>query len=104
MNPIIARNKDQIHSLCKKYFVKRLYLFGSALTDSFHKESDFDFFYEINDIKEKKGFDYASNIFSLEKDLGELLGRKIDLLPHKFNNPPLFIQTVADKKVLLYAE
>lgn len=104
MNSIIEQNKNQITALCKKYFVKKLYVFGSAMTSSFNEESDFDFFYEINNVKENPGFDYASNIFSFEKELTEILGRKIDLIRHDINQTNLFIKAVADKKILFYAE
>lgn len=105
MNHVIKKNRKEIDALCKKHFVKRLYLFGSALTDAFNEKSDFDSFYEINEMKENPDFDYASNIFSFENELIELFGsRKIDLIRHDFNYPQLFVRAVAENKVLLYAE
>jgi uncharacterized protein len=104
MNELVRIKKDQIEALCKKHFVKKLYLFGSALTDSFNKDSDVDFFYEIGEEKNAPGFDYASNIFSLEDALAELLGRKVDLIRHDGSYPQLLLKAIGNKKVLLYAE
>lgn len=40
---IIEINLGRIIDLCKKYRVKKLYVFGSILTDRFNDDSDVDF-------------------------------------------------------------
>jgi predicted nucleotidyltransferase len=107
MHPIISHNQEKITELCKKHHVRRLYLFGSALNGSFSDQSDIDFFYEIDHTAfedGKVGKDYVTNIFELEEGLKSVLQRDIDLIRHDFHYPNLFVQAVADKKSLIYAQ
>lgn len=107
MHSIIYDNKEHIIQLCIKHHVRKLYLFGSALKGDFSEQSDVDFFYEIdhaafeNKLIEK---DYAANIFELEEGLKNVLKRNVDLIRHDFHYPSLFVKTVAEKKVLVYAQ
>lgn len=45
----IERYTEQIDAICRAYGVKRLVLFGSALTDAFDSQSDVDFLVEFDD-------------------------------------------------------
>lgn len=107
MHPIIIQYKAQITELCKKHHVRKLYLFGSALNGNFSEQSDIDFFYEMDHLvfeNKLNGKDYAANIFELEDELKIILKRKVDLVRHDYQYPNLFIQAVADKKELIYAQ
>jgi predicted nucleotidyltransferase len=101
MNSIIAQKLPQLVELCKKYRVERLYLFGSATTDSFNDESDFDFLYSFS--KSVTLMEYADNFLDFADSLQALMGREIDLVGEKYMTNPYFISSVEQSKQLLYA-
>lgn len=78
---LIELNIGKIAELCKKYRVKRLFVFGSILTDRFNAESDIDFSVDFDcDCIEKEKLDWADIFFGLIGELQSLLGRKVDLV------------------------
>lgn len=90
----------EIRNLCKKNKVKNLFVFGSALTDSFTDKSDIDL---IVDIDSNDPLDYADNYFKLKFALEELLNRQIDLLENKAIKNPYLRENIDNSKTLLYA-
>ena len=70
--PLVA-----VASLCKKYGVAELAVFGSALRDDFRRDSDVDFLvvFENDDYGP-----WLSKLTDLEEELSRLLGRKVDLV------------------------
>ncbi|MDE5791235.1 MAG: nucleotidyltransferase domain-containing protein [Muribaculaceae bacterium] len=61
---LIELNIDKIASLCKKYKVKCLYVFGSILTDRFNSESDVDFSVDFDkESIEAEKIDWANLFF-----------------------------------------
>ncbi len=101
MHPLIAQKLPQIVELCKKYRVERLYLFGSATTDRFNDQSDFDFLYSFD--KDLPLSDYVDNFLDFAEALQTLMGRGIDLVGEKDIKNPYFIASVERSKQLLYA-
>jgi uncharacterized protein len=103
MDTLIKDNIDKIQSVCKKYSVKSLYLFGSAANDDqFRPESDIDFlvdYFKNDDGLSVQGFDYFDLMFSLE----DITGRKIDLVVSDAVRNPYFKQKMDNQKILLYA-
>ena len=73
----------EIERICKKYDVKNLTLFGSALTDKFDPQnSDCDFLLELNGYK--KGI---FRFMSVKEELENLLKREVDLVsPRNIQN------------------
>ncbi|RJX23425.1 MAG: nucleotidyltransferase [Dethiobacter sp.] len=65
-----------IASFCRKHHIRKLALFGSALHDDLHLESDIDFLVEFDEK-------YIPSLFELvemEAELSALLdGRKVDM-------------------------
>ena len=108
MVAIVENKIPEIVDLCKKHKIKSLYLFGSASDEkSFNKKSDIDFLYEYDFENypnwDKGDFDIVINFFTLKKQLEEILGRKVDLVPNKLKNPYL-IKSVEKSKKLIYAQ
>lgn len=67
--------KEGIEEFCKKHYIRKLSLFGSALRDDFTPESDLDILVE---------FDPAHilgliRLAGMEIELTEILGRKVDM-------------------------
>lgn len=90
---------DQIRTLCSQNKVKRLFVFGSVLTDQFNESSDVDL---LVDIAKSDPFDYAESYFDLKFKLQELLKRPIDLLEEKSLNNTYLIENINQTKKLLY--
>ena len=100
MTKIIENNRAQLVSLCKKYKVAELDVFGSAATDDFDPaRSDIDFLVEFQKTVIRDRFD---NFFNLLNELKELFGRPIDLVEPGGLRNPYFIEMVNQTKRSLY--
>lgn len=100
---LIEDNREAIKDLCTQYRVRRLEVFGSALTDtSFHPErSDIDFLVEFLPLKQGE---YADTYFGLLEALEELFDRHVDLvMPGAIKNP-YFLESVNRNRTVLYAD
>ncbi|MCZ8168540.1 MAG: nucleotidyltransferase family protein [Flavobacterium sp.] len=96
---LIYQNIELIKLLCKTHNVKRLYAFGSILTDQFNEESDIDLIVDFNDIEL---LDYADNYFDLKFSLEDSLKRPIDLIEEKAIKNPYFKRAIEKNKQLIY--
>lgn len=87
MNHIAAVDPDAIARICRSRGVRRLAVFGSAVTDRFdHARSDVDFLVEFEpDIA-----DAFDAYFGLAEDLENALGRPVDLVMVKAVTNPYF--------------
>jgi predicted nucleotidyltransferase len=96
---LIEQYTTDIHKLCEKYKVKKLYVFGSILTNRFMQESDVDLIVDFQplDIRE-----YADNYFDLKFALEETLHRSIDLLEEKSIRNPYFREAIENQLQLIY--
>lgn len=99
MNSILKNQLDTIRSLCERYRVKTLYVFGSVLTPNFDTHSDIDL---LVDFLDQDALQYASNYFQFKFELEKLFNRKIDLLEERALKNPYFIENINPKKQLLY--
>ena len=74
----LAAAPDAIPALCRRFHVRRLDLFGSAVGGRFDPmRSDLDFLVAFEDLA---GGAYADAYFGLRDALVELFGREVDLL------------------------
>ncbi len=107
MNLIIEKNKEQIAILCKKHFVKELYVFGSVTGNDFNEKSDIDFLYKTDiapfEDGDKNEYDYVDNLLQFETLLKMLLNRNIDLIPAIPIRNGYLKQSIEQSKQLLYA-
>lgn len=99
---LIKNNGETIERLCLQYHVRRLELFGSALTDgSFNpKKSDIDFLVEFLPLKPGE---HADSYFGLLEALQDLFGRHIDLVETKAIRNPYFLESVNRNRKEIYA-
>jgi predicted nucleotidyltransferase len=67
---------EAVRELCDRYQVKALYVFGSAARDDLKPKSDIDVMVEFQPNHTIGLFEFGD----LEKELSELLGRKVDLV------------------------
>jgi hypothetical protein len=60
---------------CERHYIRKLAVFGSVLTGRFRPESDVDLLVEF----ERERVPGLFGIIEMERDLSEVLGRKVDL-------------------------
>ena len=97
----VEERATSIESLCRRFRVRRLELFGSAASGSFNPESsDLDFLVEFEDLPPGE---YAEAYFGLLEELQGMFRRNIDLVvAHSLRNPYL-IESIQRSRALLYA-
>ena len=96
---LIRRNIRQIISLCEKYKVKELCVFGSVLTPSFSKDSEVDFTVVFD--KSAVG-DYFTNYFDFKFALEDLFHRDVDLIEYDAIRNPYFKAEVDQTRQPIY--
>jgi predicted nucleotidyltransferase len=86
MSPVLEPYRQQIEDLCRRFHVRRLEVFGSALRDDFDPaRSDVDFLVEFDTSPDVNAFEAYCD---LRRQLCELLGRPVDLvMPTAIRNP-----------------
>ena len=101
MIDLIEQHRADLLSLCRKYNVRRLDLFGSALRNDFDvRRSDLDFIVEFNNFT----VDHAADRYlGLLLDLQDLFGRPVDLVSYPAIRNPYFKHIVDQTRVMLYA-
>lgn len=101
MHEVIERKRGEIEILCRGLGVRRLDLFGSAVTGSFdEKSSDVDVLVEF-DIR--PGFDYFGTYFGLKEGLERILGHPVDVASVTSIRNPYFRDQVMRTREELYA-
>ncbi|HSV76108.1 MAG TPA: nucleotidyltransferase domain-containing protein [Bacteroidales bacterium] len=93
------KNIAAINTLCEKYRVKALYLFGSVVTDKFNKSSDIDVLIQFGDIALEEYFD---NYLDFKEEMEKLLGRPVDIVENQAIRNPIFRRVVDRDKLLIY--
>jgi len=85
--------QEELAAFCRRWKVRELALFGSILRDDFGPDSDVDVLVEF-----EPGQVPGLGFFSMEEELGRILGRKVDL------NTPGFLSPHFRDEVLREAE
>lgn len=96
----IENNIHKIIDLCKVHQVDAIYLFGSAATEHFNKNSDYDFLVQFN--KSIELLNYADNYFTLLDKLKNLLKRDVDLVSERSLKNTILIKEINNTKISLY--
>jgi predicted nucleotidyltransferase len=89
----------EIKTLCQKYKVRELALFGSALRDDFNSSSDVDLLVEF-DPEAKVGFIAFSK---MQRELSTLLHRQVDLVSKAGLKPKLRQSILPTTRVIYVA-
>ena len=72
----------RVAEFCRRHRIRRLALFGSIVRDDFRPESDVDVLVEF-----EPGTKVGLRFFAIERELSEILGRKVDLNTPGFLGP-----------------
>ena len=101
MNSLIEEKRDAVGRLCREHRVRKIEVFGSALTDRFDaKSSDLDFVVSFDDLSPGESVDAY---FGLLEGLQELFKCHIDLVVEDAITNPYFLREIAKTRTLLYA-
>jgi len=99
MLSVLDKYNSAIQQLCLSHKVRRLYAFGSVLTDAFNSNSDIDLIVDFDPIEVEQ---YADNYFDLKFSLQDILERPIDLLEEKALKNPYFKLAISQDRKLVY--
>lgn len=91
--------KEALADLCRQYHVRELALFGSALRADFRPDSDLDLLVTF----EPGARIGLLALARLTRQLSELLGRKVDLVPKEGLKPLLRDEVLSQVEVLFAA-
>ena len=96
---LINLPKHEIEKFCKKYHIRRLSLFGSALSGDLGPDSDIDLLVEFDPDR----IPGLIGLAGMEIELTEILGQKVDLrTPQDISR--YFRKEVLDSAEVQYAE
>ena len=95
----LSKLKPKIERICRTMPVKRLGIFGSALTKEFGPSSDVDLLVVFDTDGTVDLFDVY---FELKERLEDVLGRKVDLTIDKPFKNPIFRDTVEKTRTVIY--
>lgn len=99
--PIEIENKiEKLISLCNKYKVKKIFVFGSIAKGNFNpKTSDVDLIIEIEDLPPSEKGELIMKLWS---ELEALFARKVDLLTNLNIKNPYLRNEIENSKYLIY--
>ncbi len=98
---LIELNIQKITELCRRFHVRKLWVFGSILTPRFNDDSDIDICVDF-DREKIQLFEYADNFFDFQFALEDLLRRKIDITEDNAVKNPYFRAELNETRQLIY--
>lgn len=90
---------DTLTSLCQKYHIKELSIFGSAIRDDFRDDSDVDVLVEF-EPEARIGF---LALAQLQRELSAIVQRPVDIVPKNGLKPHIRVAVLASAQVLYAA-
>ncbi|MFO7917509.1 MAG: nucleotidyltransferase family protein [Anaerolineae bacterium] len=90
---------ERIAAFCRRHRIQSLGVFGSVLRDDFRPDSDVDLLVEFAPDAEI-GFMALSR---MRRELSELLGRSVDLVPRRGLKPQIRASVLSDAEILYAA-
>ena len=95
----IEKIKPEIERVCRRLPVKRLGLFGSALSRNFSHDSDVDVLVVFDSGENTDLFD---KYFELKEQLEEIFKREVDLVVDREFKNPVFREVVDRTRTVIY--
>ena len=99
MNPRVELDHDALAEFCRKWRIRELSIFGSALRDDFGPQSDLDF---LVSFEEGTGFDLF-DLFEMKEELEARCGRSVDLVQKEALRNPWRKREILRTCEVLYA-
>jgi predicted nucleotidyltransferase len=102
MTSLIESKRSILADLCRQYAVKRLEVFGSAVTETFDPaRSDLDFLVEF--LPEQDLGPWLRHYFQFRTELERLFGRPVDLVQMSAVKNRFFQRELDRTRTVLYA-
>jgi uncharacterized protein len=95
----IALPMKEIESICRRYQVRELAVFGSVARGEMKADSDIDLLVEFQPEARMGLFEFSA----MERELGELLDRKVDLVSKRGLKPRVRPYVLQDAKIVYAA-
>jgi len=102
MHSLVSENRSGISTLCRRYDVRRLDVFGSAARGEEFREdaSDVDFLVEFDSASRLSPLD---SFFGLQAELSNLLKRPVDLVEAGAVKNPYVLDSIQRQREVVYA-
>jgi hypothetical protein len=101
MGPDFDLTIPELASICRRFQVRTLEIFGSALRDDFDPaRSDLDFLVEFEDVPVLQ---FADLFFGLQETLSALFHLPVDLLTPESITNPFLLEGINRSRKVLYA-
>lgn len=98
---LIEANLHKIIEICRRFHVRKLWVFGSILTNRFNDQSDVDLCVDF-DWDNIPLLESADNFFDFQFALEDLLGRKVDITDDSYVKNPYFREELDETRCLVY--
>lgn len=99
MNPQVQLDRTMLADFCRKWRIRELSLFGSALRDEFGPESDLDFLVSFEPGAAWDLFD----LVDMKNELETRLGRPVDLVAREALRNPWRRREILRTREVIYA-
>ena len=98
----ITERKQELYNLCRTFNVKRLDIFGSALSEKTFDQnrSDIDFLVEFEQMDAVR---HAKSYFGFLQELQDIFSCHIDLIEIKAVKNPYFLDSINRSRSQIYA-
>ncbi len=91
--------KDKVAEFCRRWRVKELAIFGSALGDDFRPDSDVDMLVVFQEDAKWNLFDHMK----AEEEMKQIFGREVDLVEKKAIRNPFRRHHILSNNEVIYA-
>ena len=98
MSVNVAIDRKRIGAFCRKWKIKELSIFGSALREDFRPDSDIDV---LVVFEEDAAWDVWDHLHA-EEELKELLGRAVDLVAESAIRNPFRRERILSSREVIY--
>lgn len=99
MNPKIQLDRDTPAAFCRKWRIREMSLFGSALRDDFGPESDLDFLVSFEPGTRLE----LSDLLDMKEELETQFGRPVDLIEKEVLRNPWRKREIMRTREVIYA-
>ena len=99
MNPNVRLDRDALAAFCRKWRIRELSIFGSALRDDFSPDSDLDFLVSFEPGSSWDLFD----VVDMKAELEAHYGRSVDLVEKEALRNPWRKHEILKTREVVYA-
>lgn len=90
----VSLPRDRIERFCRRHHIRKLSVFGSVMREDFGPTSDVDVLVEF-----EPGHTPGLDFFTMENELGRLLGHKVELHTPRFLSEEIRERALAEAEV-----